>query len=97
MDYMCDGPYASVVGSLTYEMVCTRLDIAYAVGIISRYNPRKVNWMALKWILKYLRGTTNKSLCFGGSNISPQGYVDAYMVGDRDNRRSTIGYVFTVG
>ena len=44
-----------------------------------------------------MRGTTNQALCFGGSNISLQGYVDADMEGDRDNRRSTIGYVFTVG
>ena len=44
-----------------------------------------------------MRGTTNQALCFGGSNISLQGYVDADIVGDRDNRRSTTGYVFTVG
>jgi len=53
--------------------------------------------MEVKWILRYLRGTTNKELCFGGSNISLQGYVHADMAGDRYNRRSTIGYVFTIG
>ena len=53
--------------------------------------------MAVKWILRYLRGTTNQALCFGGSNIALQVYVDADMAGHRDNRRSTIGYVFTVG
>ena len=30
-------PYASVVGSLMYAMVCTRLDIAHAVGVLTRY------------------------------------------------------------
>jgi hypothetical protein len=30
-------PYASVVGSLMYEMVCTRLEIAHAVGVLRRY------------------------------------------------------------
>jgi hypothetical protein len=29
-------PYASVVGSLMYAMVCTRLDIAHAVGVLSK-------------------------------------------------------------
>ena len=53
--------------------------------------------MAVKWILRYFRGTTNQALCFGGLSIALQGYVDAYMEGDRDNKRSTIGYVFTVG
>ena len=53
--------------------------------------------MAVKWILRYLKGTTDQALCFGGSNISLQGYVDADMAGDKDNRRSTTGYVFIVG
>ena len=30
-------PYASAVGSLMYAMVCTRPDIAHAVGVLSRY------------------------------------------------------------
>jgi len=34
---------------------------------------------------------------FGGSNIVLQGYVDVDMASDRDNRRSTTGYVFTIG
>ena len=36
-------PYASAVGSLMYAMVCTRLDIAHAVGVLSRFmsKPRK--------------------------------------------------------
>ena len=52
--------------------------------------------MVVKWILRYLRGTTNQVLCFGCSNIALQGYVDADMVGDRDNKRTTTRYVFIV-
>ena len=86
-------PYASAVGSLMYAMVCTRPDIAHAVGVVRRYmkNPGKEHWMELKWILRYLRGTTNQALFFGGSNIALQGFVDVDMVGDKDNRRSTTG------
>ena len=42
--------YASVVGSLMYAMVCTRLDIAYAVGVVSRFlsNPGRQHWEAVK-------------------------------------------------
>jgi ATP-binding cassette subfamily B (MDR/TAP) protein 1 len=36
-------------------------------------------------------------LCFGGLYTIPQEYVDADMVGDKDSRRSTTGYVFTIG
>ena len=36
-------PYAAAVGSLMYVMVCTRSDIAHAVGVISQFisNPGK--------------------------------------------------------
>ena len=30
-------PYASVVGSLMYAMMCTRYDICFVVGMVSRY------------------------------------------------------------
>ena len=38
-------PYASAVGSLMYVMVCTRPDIAHAVGVVTRYmaNPGKAH------------------------------------------------------
>eukprot|EP00253_Pinus_taeda_P002566 PITA_02566 len=42
-------------------------------------NPGKEHWMAVKWIFRYLRGTTNQALCFGGSKVALQGYVDADM------------------
>ena len=92
-------PNASAVGSLMYAMVCTRLDIVHVVGVISRYMSHLgiEHWNVVKWILKYLRGTSNKCLHFGGSTIDLQGYVDSDLVGDIDTRQSTIGYVFTIG
>ena len=33
-------PYASVVSILMYAMVCTRLDIAHVVGVLSRFMPK---------------------------------------------------------
>jgi hypothetical protein len=38
-------PYASVVGSLMYAMVCMRPVIAHAIGVVSRFlsNPDKVH------------------------------------------------------
>ena len=77
IDCMSKVPYSSVVGSLMYAMVCTRPDIAHAVGVVSRYmnDPGKEHWMAVKWILRYLRGTTAHALSFGGSSIVLHGYV----------------------
>ncbi|GKG39208.1 hypothetical protein Tco_0463353, partial [Tanacetum coccineum] len=53
-------PYASAVGSLIYAMVCTRPDLAHAVGVVSRFlsNPGKKHWEAVKWIFRYLRVTS---------------------------------------
>ena len=63
-------------------MVCTRLDIAHAVGVVSRYmsHPRIQHWNAIKWILKYLRGTTNKCLHFRVSTTTLKEYVDLDLV-----------------
>ncbi|GAA0166740.1 hypothetical protein LIER_21827 [Lithospermum erythrorhizon] len=43
-------PYSSSVGSFMYAMVCTRSDIAHAVGVVSRYlsNPGRHHWEAVK-------------------------------------------------
>ena len=50
-------PYASAVESLMYAMLCTRLDICFAVGMVSRYqpDPGEEHWTAVKHIFKYLR------------------------------------------
>ena len=47
-------PYASAVGSLMYAMVATHLDIAFAVGVVSRYMATlgKKHWEAMKGIMR---------------------------------------------
>ncbi|XP_031499205.1 TMV resistance protein N-like [Nymphaea colorata] len=87
--------YASAVGSLMYAMVCTRPDIAQAVGAVSRYiaEPGKKHWEAVKWILRYLKGTLCMSLCFKQNELLLHGFVDADLGGDLGSKRSTTGYV----
>ena len=98
-DHMTLVPYASAVGSLMYVMVCTRPDIAHAVGVVSRYmaNPGKEHWEAVKLLLRYLRGTSSTSLCFGKGKVTLQGFVDADLGGDVDSSKSTSGYIYTIG
>ncbi|XP_070677997.1 secreted RxLR effector protein 161-like [Malus domestica] len=99
---MQDVPYSSLVGGLMYAMVCTRPDIAHAVGLVSRFmhNPGKMHWEAAKWILRYLHGTRNTGICFErndrGIGKFSTGYVDSDFASDLDKRRSTTGYVFTM-
>ncbi|CAH9120743.1 unnamed protein product [Cuscuta epithymum] len=90
-------PCASAVGSLMYAMVCTRPDISHAVGVVSRFlsNPGREHWEAVKWILRYLRGSSSLRLCFGNEKYVLEGYTDSDMAGDIDSRKSTSGYLIT--
>ena len=60
-------------------------------------NLGKLHWEAVKWILRYLRGTTGKALCFKGGDTILISYVDVDLVRNVDIRRSTTGYVYTLG
>ena len=59
--------------------------------------PGKQHWEAVKWILRYLKGSSDTCLCFTGASLKLQGYVDADFAGDIDSRKSTTGFVFTLG
>ncbi len=89
-------PYASAVGSLMYAMLCTRPDICYAVGVVSRFqsNPGPEHWIAVKHILKYLRRTRNYMLVYSGTDLTMRGYTDSDFQSDKDSRKSTSGSVF---
>ena len=90
-------PYASAVGSLMYAMICTRPDICYAVGLVSRYksNPGQKHWMAVKRILRYLKGTSDYMLCYQRKKyLRLISYSDADWGGDIDQSKSTSGYAF---
>jgi hypothetical protein len=97
---MSNVSYASAMGCLMYAMVCTRPDLAHAVSVVSKYmtNPGKQHWNAIKWIFRYLKGTTDYGITFvrQKSDLSVMGYMDADYVGDLDDRRLTTGYVFTL-
>ncbi|KAH9747317.1 hypothetical protein KPL70_004670 [Citrus sinensis] len=80
--------YASAVGSLMFAMICTRPYIAQAVGAVSRYmaNLGGEHWIAVKRILRYIRGTSDVALCYGGSEFTVRGYVDSDFAGELDKR-----------
>eukprot|EP00253_Pinus_taeda_P013698 PITA_13698 len=96
-------PYASAVGNLMYAMVCTRPDIAHAVGVLSRFMSKqgKQHWTTVKLVFRYLHGTSDYGLCYQGRPgldkvLDICGFVDADWAGDLDQRRSTSGYVFNL-
>ena len=93
--------YRSLIGSLRY-IVNTRPDLAYAVGVVSRYMeaPGKKHWLAVKRILRYLKGTVGYGCIYtrGGELQSMLlGYSDSDYAGDVEDRRSTSGAVYFLG
>ena len=58
-DQMKAVSYSSIVGNLMYAQVCTRLDIAFVVNVLSRYlsDPDQSHWKGAKKVLRYLQGT----------------------------------------
>nr|GEY34809.1 retrovirus-related Pol polyprotein from transposon TNT 1-94 [Tanacetum cinerariifolium] len=92
LERMSKVSYANAVRSLMYLMVYMRPDIEYAVSVVSRYlaNSGKNHWEAVKWILKYLRGTTNVGLVYGidrGNQVDVRGFVDSDYAKDPDKGR----------
>lgn len=60
-------PYREAVGALMHLMVCTRPDISFALGLISRYltEPAENHWNAVKYIFRYLKATKNVGITYG--------------------------------
>ncbi|KAL8139011.1 hypothetical protein V2J09_005012 [Rumex salicifolius] len=92
--------YRSIIGSLRY-LVNTRPDLAYFVGVVSRYMeaPTTAHMMAVKQILRYVRGTVDMGCVYRKEqgNEDLVGYSDSDMAGDKDDRKSTSGIVFFLG
>lgn len=59
-------PYQNLIGGLMYLVVSTRPDIAFSVSYLSQFNkcPTEQNWKSAKRILRYLKGTIDKSIVY---------------------------------
>jgi len=89
--------YASVVGSLMYAQVCTRHDIAFADGMLGRYqsNLGIDYWRAAKKMMRYLQGTIDYMHMYRKTNnLDVIGYSDSDFAGCVDSHKSTSGYIF---
>ena len=91
--------FKSLVGSLRY-LTCTRPDILFSVGLVSRFmeSPTTTHLKVAKRILRYLRGTLDYGLFYSSSKeFKLEGYCDSDWAGDTNDRKSTSGYVFFIG
>ena len=91
--------YQRLVGRLIY-LSHTRLDIAYAVSVISQFmhSPKEVHLQATHRVLKYLRGAPRKGILFKrNGGLILEAYTDADYAGSIVDRRSTSGYCTFLG
>ena len=79
-----------------FTMIYIRPDIAHAVRVISQYmvNPGREHQNIVKRILRYIKGTSDVALYYGGSDFVVKGYVDLDYAGNLDKSKSMKGFVF---
>ncbi|XP_039119918.1 uncharacterized mitochondrial protein AtMg00810-like, partial [Dioscorea cayenensis subsp. rotundata] len=91
--------YRKIIGGLLY-LTHTRPDLAFAVGVVSRFMqaPTTHHLGAVKRILHYVAGTVSYGLHFShNNNFKLIGYTDSDWGGSPDDRKSTSGWVISLG
>ena len=93
-------PYSNIVGSIMYSMICTRPDLAHAISVTSRYMKEygREHWLALKWIMRYIKGSKNVGILFQKQEDEVRdpllGFCDSDFASNLDSRKSQTGYVY---
>ncbi|KAL0561666.1 hypothetical protein IC582_002106 [Cucumis melo] len=90
--------FKSLVGSLRY-LTCTRPDILFSVGLVSRFmeSPTTTHLKVAKRIIRYLKGTLDYGLFYSSSKeFNLEGYCDSDWAGDTNDRKSTSGWQYYI-
>ena len=92
-------PYRQAVGSLLYLAQTTRPDLCWSVSKLSQFldKPGITHVTAIKHVLRYLKGTKSYCLMYKPSDGKLSAFSDSDWAGDLVDRRSTSGYVCTLG
>jgi hypothetical protein len=92
-------PYREAIGCLMYAMLCTRPDLGFPICYLSQFSnaPGDEHWMAIKRVLRYVKGTQSLRLVYEKGELDLLGYSDADWAGDTNKRKSTSGFVFLLG
>ncbi|EJD32620.1 hypothetical protein AURDEDRAFT_77562 [Auricularia subglabra TFB-10046 SS5] len=91
-------PFREALGLLLWIANGTRSDLQFLANLLSQFahNPGRAHWEALKYGVRYLVGTRNRVLVFGGTNDGLRGYCDASFGTEALDWRSMSGYAFTL-
>ncbi|UYV79715.1 hypothetical protein LAZ67_18000390 [Cordylochernes scorpioides] len=88
-------PYRELIGGLSYLSQRTRPDIAYAVGILSRYcdNYTRKHWEAGKRVLRYLKSTKDFGITYRSTGKPLIAFSDASWASDIVDRKGVSGHL----
>ena len=88
-------PYREAIGSLMYLSNATRPDITFTVNYLARkqLEPTEEDWMNVKRVFRYLRGTSNRGLKYRAETEELEALTDA-SCRDCQASTSTGGYIF---
>ena len=91
--------YASIIGNLRYATDCTKPDIAYAIGVLSRFTskPSRDHWLAIEQVMRYLIGTKSYGLFYKKYPAMIEAFSDADWNILSGNSLSTTGYIYILG
>ncbi|GJU93391.1 hypothetical protein Tco_1318147 [Tanacetum coccineum] len=85
--------YHGMVGSLMC-LTSSRPDLVFGVCMCARYQAKPIekHLHAVKWVFRYLKGTTNMGICYSkDTGIALTAYADVDQAGCQDTKRSTYG------
>ena len=91
--------HCQMIGSLMYLMNM-RPDICFVVNTLSQFltDPRQVHLIAVKHVLRYLKGTMDYGLKYDAyQKINLHGYVDLDWADSTTDKKSTSGCCFSLG
>ena len=91
--------YGKIIGSLMY-LANTRTDICFVVNSLIEYlvKPRWVRLISVKHVMRYLKGTIDLGLYYGGDHdYNLHGYTDSDWVGSATDRKITSSGCYCLG
>ena len=88
-------PYGAIVGSLLYLAVVTRIDIMFAVGVLTHHLkcPTFAACKAACRVLNYLSHHPAIPIRYSGRSLDLHAFTDSDWASDKDTRRSTSGVI----
>ena len=91
--------YRAIVGSLQY-LSFTRPDVVFTVNKLAQFMqaPTDLHWLALKRLLRYLRGTLHAGIqLHHNTPLRHHAFTDVDWAGDKDDYVSTTEYIVYLG